>query len=240
MLPPPPPRRPGGGGITVAITFPSFMFFCMLKAPPLQKTRKFCAVLPAIEHGGVQHVAVAHETGGGAGTHIPGCKNQYTADGPNSSGISQIIHIADAHPLPRRRQQRILLTVLHCCAQGMEVYSTVLWHMKREVELGHLAQEAVALDRKSPWAWAIMGNCFSLQKEHDAAIRLFQRGLQLDSTFVYAYTLSGHEYFANEDFDKGMACFRNAIRLDPRHYNAWCARYPVSYRWTMQTLHGKI
>ena len=105
--------------------------------------------------------------------------------------------------------------------QGMEVYSTVLWHMKREVELGHLAQEAVALDRRSPWAWTIMGNCFSLQKEHDAAIRLFQRALQLDSTCTYAYTLAGHEYFANEDFDKGMGCYRNAIRLDPRHYNAW-------------------
>ena len=48
--------------------------------------------------------------------------------------------------------------------QGMEVYSTVLWHLKRESELSHLAQEAVAWDRRSPRAWAIMGNCFSLQK----------------------------------------------------------------------------
>ena len=48
--------------------------------------------------------------------------------------------------------------------QGMEVYSTVLWHLKAESELSHLAQEAVAWDRRSPHAWAIMGNCFSLQK----------------------------------------------------------------------------
>ena len=46
----------------------------------------------------------------------------------------------------------------------MEVYSTVLWHLKRDSELSHLAQEAVAWDRRSPHAWAIMGNCFSLQK----------------------------------------------------------------------------
>ncbi len=46
----------------------------------------------------------------------------------------------------------------------MEVYSTVLWHLKRETALSNLAQEAVAWDRRSPHAWAIMGNCFSLQK----------------------------------------------------------------------------
>ena len=50
--------------------------------------------------------------------------------------------------------------------QGLEVYSTVLWHMKREVEVSYLAQEAMAQDRRSPHAWAIMGNCFSLQKVH--------------------------------------------------------------------------
>lgn len=36
--------------------------------------------------------------------------------------------------------------------------------MKKEVEVSYLAQEAIAQDRRSPHAWAIMGNCFSLQK----------------------------------------------------------------------------
>lgn len=36
--------------------------------------------------------------------------------------------------------------------------------MKKEVEVSVLAQEAIAQDRRSPHAWAIMGNCFSLQK----------------------------------------------------------------------------
>lgn len=48
--------------------------------------------------------------------------------------------------------------------QGLEVYSTVLWHMKKDKELSYLAQEGIAQDRRSPQAWAIMGNCFSLQK----------------------------------------------------------------------------
>lgn len=48
--------------------------------------------------------------------------------------------------------------------QGMEVYSTVLWHLKREVQAAHLAQQAIGLDRLSPHAWCVMGNCFSLHK----------------------------------------------------------------------------
>ena len=105
--------------------------------------------------------------------------------------------------------------------EGMEVYSTVLWHVKKEAELSHLAKEAIAHDRLSPEAWCCMGNCFSLQREHETALKFFQRALQLRPSFTYAHTLCGHEYFTNEDYDKGLTCYRGAIRLDPRHYNAW-------------------
>lgn len=114
--------------------------------------------------------------------------------------------------------------------KGIEVYSTVLWHMKREVELSALAQEAIALDRESPATWCIMGNCFSLQKEHESSLRFFQRSLQVDNNLPYAYTLCGHEYFANEDFEKGITCYRTAIRIDPRHYNAWFGMGHIYYR----------
>ena len=36
--------------------------------------------------------------------------------------------------------------------EGLEVYSTVLWHLRKHVELSYLAQEAIALDRFSPQA----------------------------------------------------------------------------------------
>jgi anaphase-promoting complex subunit 3 len=80
----------------------------------------------------------------------------------------------------------------------------------------------MALDRLAPQSWLVLGNCFSLQKEHETAQKFFQRALSLDPNLAYAHTLCGHEYFANEDFDKSLACFRNAIRIDSRHYNAWC------------------
>ncbi|GBG58701.1 hypothetical protein CBR_g102 [Chara braunii] len=114
--------------------------------------------------------------------------------------------------------------------EGMDLYSTVLYHMKKEVELAHLAHEAVALDRLSPQSWCIIGNCFSLQREHETALRFFQRALQLHPNFTYAHTLCGHEYVAIEDFEEGLHCYRNAIRIDSRHYNAWYGLGTIYYR----------
>lgn len=105
--------------------------------------------------------------------------------------------------------------------QYMEIYSTALWHMQKEVALSALAQDLVKLDKHSPVTWCVAGNCFSLHKEHDTAIKFFQRSVQVDPTFTYAYTLLGHEYVVTEELDKAMSSFRLAISLDYRHYNAW-------------------
>eukprot|EP00934_Nitzschia_sp_Nitz4_P000813 Nitzschia sp. Nitz4//scaffold50_size126154//50869//51894//NITZ4_003681-RA/size126154-exonerate_protein2genome-gene-0.91-mRNA-1//-1//CDS//3329553686//813//frame0 len=105
--------------------------------------------------------------------------------------------------------------------KGLELLSTVFWQLKKEVEIAHLAQYVVDFDRLAPEAWCVVGNCFSLQKEHETALVFFGRSLQLDPSFTYTHTLSGYEYMANEDFDKAVACFRSAIRSNERHYNAW-------------------
>jgi anaphase-promoting complex subunit 3 len=82
-------------------------------------------------------------------------------------------------------------------------------------------QEMVALDRLAPQTWCVLGNCFSLQREFETAVKFFHRAIQVDATFTYAYTLAGHEHVSNEDFDKATASFRDALRYDQRHYNAW-------------------
>jgi len=105
---------------------------------------------------------------------------------------------------------------------GLELLSTALWHLKDDVELCYLARHCVDFDARSPEAWCASGNCLSLQKEHDGAIRCFQRAIAVDPRFAYAYTLCGHEYVANEDFEKAIGMYRHAMRIDERHYNAWC------------------
>ncbi|RMX38947.1 hypothetical protein pdam_00016415 [Pocillopora damicornis] len=79
-------------------------------------------------------------------------------------------------------------------------------------------------------AWCATGNCFSLQKEHDTAIKFFQRAVQVNSTFTYAYTLLGHEYVLTEELDRAMSCFRQAVRTDSRHYNAWYGIGMIYYK----------
>ena len=114
--------------------------------------------------------------------------------------------------------------------KGLEVLSTALWHLKKEVELSNLAQRAIDFDRHSAEAWCVVGNCFSLQKEHETALTFFRRSVRLDPSFTYSHTLSGHEFVANEDFDKAATCYRDALRADERHYNAWYGLGAIYFR----------
>ncbi|KAI8560280.1 hypothetical protein RHMOL_Rhmol04G0242800 [Rhododendron molle] len=126
------------------------------------------------------------------------------------------------------------------CLEGMDIHSTVLYKafsladkatvMKRrrgaqafeggyEVKLP--VQELISTDRLAPQSWCAMGNCYSLQKDHETALKNFQRAVRLNSRFAYAHTLCGHEYVALEDFENGIKSYHSALRVDGRHYNAW-------------------
>ncbi|KAG6897293.1 hypothetical protein C0992_002735 [Termitomyces sp. T32_za158] len=109
----------------------------------------------------------------------------------------------------------------------MEVYSTLLWHLQRNVELSFLAQELLNINPESSQAWIAVGNLFSLQKERSQALTCFRRAAQMDPTCAYAYTLSGHESI-DEDLEKAINFFQyglgtcylrmSKIRLAEYHY----------------------
>lgn len=105
--------------------------------------------------------------------------------------------------------------------EDMEVYSTILWFLKREIDLSFLAHELVDSSWNSPQAWCALGNAWSLARDHEQALRCFKRATQLDPKFAYAFTLQGHEHVANEEYDKALTSYRQAIAADRRHYNAW-------------------
>lgn len=115
--------------------------------------------------------------------------------------------------------------------KGLDILSTSLWHLRKEVQLSTLAQHCVEfLDSQCPETWCVVGNCFSLQKEHETALRFFRRSIQIDPQFTYSYTLSGHEYVANEDFHRAAQCYRDALRVDENHYNAWYGLGSIYYQ----------
>ncbi|XP_055531084.1 cell division cycle protein 27 homolog [Wyeomyia smithii] len=105
--------------------------------------------------------------------------------------------------------------------QYMEIYSTDLWHLQKDVVLSALAQDLMAQDKGSPVTWCVAGNCFSAHKEHETAIKFFFRAIQVDEDFPYSYTLLGHELVMTEELDKALSMYRYAVLRDSRHYNAW-------------------
>ncbi|KAL9191576.1 LOW QUALITY PROTEIN: hypothetical protein ACHAXT_001282 [Thalassiosira profunda] len=124
------------------------------------------------------------------------------------------------------RALRLMQKVEPYRMQGLDVLSTTLrrWSCRTS------PKAAVDFDRTAPEAWFAVGNCFSLQKEHETAISFFRRAIQLDPAYTSAHTLCGHEFLANEDFEKATACYRDAIRVDPRHYNAWYGLGAIFFR----------
>lgn len=61
--------------------------------------------------------------------------------------------------------------------EGIEYYSSCLWHLKKQVELCYLAQQALDRSLLAPETWIAVGNCFSLQKEHENALKFFKRAI---------------------------------------------------------------
>lgn len=114
--------------------------------------------------------------------------------------------------------------------EGMEYYSSALWHLHKEVELSILAKDLMDFDQDAPETWCVAGNCYSLQKEHESAIKYLEKAIKVDPNFAYAHTLLGHELISAERLDQAMTCFRNAVRLDPRHWNAWCGLGNIYYK----------
>jgi anaphase-promoting complex subunit 3 len=104
---------------------------------------------------------------------------------------------------------------------GLEYYSTVLWHLKDDIALATLAHQLTETDRKHPASWCASGNCLSLNHEYDKAIQAFKRAIQLAPESDYAYTLLGNEYSLIDELERAMACFRKAIQLNSRSYKAW-------------------
>ena len=111
-------------------------------------------------------------------------------------------------------------------SQGMEVFSTVLWHLKEEVALSHLAQQVIAQDRHSPHAWAVLGNCFSLQKVCEQSALCV--GCQGSTQQQQHHRVGGH-------FRSPYALLCSVEDRATRHtYGAWKGSMPENCRRGLQ------
>ncbi|XP_055357904.1 cell division cycle protein 27 homolog [Paramacrobiotus metropolitanus] len=114
--------------------------------------------------------------------------------------------------------------------KGIDYYSVALWHLQKDKDLAVLAKYLIEHHKYAPETYIAYGNLFSLQREHETAIKMFRRALQLSPNYAYALTLLGHEYIALDEMDKAVQCFRMALSADPSHYNGWYGMGLIAYK----------
>ncbi|TKX20764.1 bimA-like protein [Elsinoe australis] len=105
--------------------------------------------------------------------------------------------------------------------EDTEYYSTVLWQLKKPVQLSHLSHILKDLDYEAPQTWCAVGNAFSASREHQQAIVCFKRAVQMSPKFYYAWTLMGHELLTIENFDEAIRAYRKGVGKERRGYAGW-------------------
>ncbi|EDQ87860.1 uncharacterized protein MONBRDRAFT_26870 [Monosiga brevicollis MX1] len=103
----------------------------------------------------------------------------------------------------------------------LELYSNMLYVQERTADLSHLAQRVVTIDRFRPETCCILGNFYSIKRQHPKAIEAFQRALMLNRRYLGAWVLLGHEYVELKRTTSAIAAYRRVLEIDSRDYRAW-------------------
>jgi len=105
--------------------------------------------------------------------------------------------------------------------EGVEYYSSCLWQLSKNEDLGSLAFRSFDLDPFAAETWISLGNCYSKMNDHETALKYFNRAIERDPSFSYAYTLRGHEYIYSEKFAEANKCYTEAIKVNPKSFFAY-------------------
>ena len=107
------------------------------------------------------------------------------------------------------------------CCSSLELHSSVLWQLRKELELAQLSARVLQLNTKSSSSLVVVGNAFSCSRDHDTAIKFLKRATLIDPGSANAHALLGLEYKAREKLDKAQESFDKALSCDPRCVTAW-------------------
>eukprot|EP01134_Creolimax_fragrantissima_P006384 CFRG6384T1 len=103
----------------------------------------------------------------------------------------------------------------------VDYYSHVLYVKKLVAELSHLARDVTKIDKYRPETCLVVGNYYSIRKDHQKAITYFQRALRLNCAFYSAWVLIGHEFMEMKNTQASIEAYRRAIAYNPREVRAW-------------------
>jgi anaphase-promoting complex subunit 3 len=112
----------------------------------------------------------------------------------------------------------------------VDIYSTVLWHLRDEGGLSELSRHCLEIAPSRSESWIASGNFASIQRNSDLAIQLFNRATKLNAGCAYGLSLAGSEYVLSESFDQATRCYREALAVDPREWTAWYGLGSILFR----------
>lgn len=105
--------------------------------------------------------------------------------------------------------------------QYLDILSNILYVKEDRANLSHLAHVLIKIDKFSSETNCVIGNYYSLIRQHEKAIVYFKRALKCDVKFISAYTLMGHEYIELRNTSAAIYCYRNALSVSGADYRAW-------------------
>ncbi|QRV94350.1 anaphase-promoting complex subunit 8 [Ceratobasidium sp. AG-Ba] len=103
----------------------------------------------------------------------------------------------------------------------IDVYSNILYVMKKKARLSDIAHQFVKVAKDRPEVCCLVGNYYSLRTQHEQAIRYFQRAVLLDRSYLAAWTLMGHEWVELKNSQAAIEAYRRAIDVNRKDYRAW-------------------
>ena len=113
---------------------------------------------------------------------------------------------------------------------GIDIYSTALWHLKEEKILSILAQNVLNIAPNRSESWIAMGNLLSLQRKSEDAIEMFHRAANINKMCSYALALAGHEHLLNDSLLNATKLFRESIDRCPFEWSSWYGLGSVHYK----------
>eukprot|EP00633_Aureoumbra_lagunensis_P009738 CAMPEP_0197323248 /NCGR_PEP_ID=MMETSP0891-20130614/70402_1 /TAXON_ID=44058 ORGANISM="Aureoumbra lagunensis, Strain CCMP1510" /NCGR_SAMPLE_ID=MMETSP0891 /ASSEMBLY_ACC=CAM_ASM_000534 /LENGTH=478 /DNA_ID=CAMNT_0042815843 /DNA_START=1099 /DNA_END=2535 /DNA_ORIENTATION=- len=116
----------------------------------------------------------------------------------------------------------------------LDVYSNILYVKEQRADLSLLAHAVFRIDKYRPETCCIIGNYYSLRRQHERAVLYFRRALRLDRKCLSAWTLMGHEFIELKNTNAAVESYRRAVDTNSRDYRAW---YGLGQTYEMLTMH---
>lgn len=102
----------------------------------------------------------------------------------------------------------------------IDLYSNILY-LNRDPKLGLLAQRTLQINRYRPETHIVIGNYYSLKKDHTKAIEYFLKAAWLSPRYAISYTLIGHEYMEMKNTMNAIRFYTKSIKMNVEDYRAW-------------------